>query len=107
MTQAQANLTTAERYIALFNGPKTPLADFRALLALEVVYREMPNVLWREGSVRNRGEMHAGVEQGRKLLSSQRYTIFNAIAQGDQVALGVVWTGTLAVGFGALKQTPN
>ena len=33
-------------------------------------------------------------------MATQRYEVLNAVACGDQVALEVRWTGTLAVPFG-------
>lgn len=46
--------------------------------------------------------MAEAFEKGRKLLSRQTYEIQNHVVNGDQVALEVLWTGTLAVAFGNL-----
>lgn len=35
-------------------------------------------------------------------MAGQRYEVLNALASGDQVALEVRWTGTLAVPLGSL-----
>jgi ketosteroid isomerase-like protein len=66
----------------------------------EIVQEEFPNRLVPAGAQRDRAAMLKGVEQGRRLMASQRYEVVGALATGDQVALEVIWTGTLAVPFG-------
>ena len=90
------NVDTAVRYLqALEQG-----AVGEALAAFfhpEVEQREYPNALYRNGQTRGLQALLEGAERGRKLLSSQRYTVRSTLAQGDSVALEVDWTGTLAV----------
>jgi ketosteroid isomerase-like protein len=41
----------------------------------------------------------AAAERGKKVMTSQKYEIRNEVAGGDEVALEIDWTGTLAVSF--------
>ena len=46
--------------------------------------------------------MMEAAERGRKVLTSQTYEIRSAVADGDHVALEVLWTGVLAVQVGSI-----
>ncbi|MFE8992817.1 nuclear transport factor 2 family protein [Streptomyces collinus] len=54
------------------------------------------------GVVRDLAETLAASAQARTLLTAQHDEVVNAVASGDQVALEVTWSGTLASGFGHL-----
>ncbi|WP_229711728.1 nuclear transport factor 2 family protein [Streptomyces daqingensis] len=68
----------------------------------DAVHRELPNALFPDGAVRDRGGVTAAAEAGRKALSRQTFDVVNAVAADGQVALEVLWTGTLAVPLGEL-----
>lgn len=93
----QDNLTLACRYLtALEAGVTGPrLAEF---FAPEVVQEEFPNRLTPNGAKRDLAGLLAGAEQGQKALTQQSFEIRRALASGDQVALEVLWTSTLAAG---------
>jgi predicted ester cyclase len=55
-----------------------------------------------DGNVRDLAGMCAAAEAGRTSLSSQSFEVVNGVAVGDQVALKVLWTGTIAVPLGGL-----
>lgn len=42
--------------------------------------------------------------RGGRVLRSQRYEVLTAIADGDEVALEVLWVGILAVAIGSLAE---
>jgi ketosteroid isomerase-like protein len=100
MTPTPDNLTIARRYLgAIERGdPQANLAFF----AEDVVQEEFPNRLVPQGATRDLAALREAAERGRKVMTAQRYEILNAVANGDQVALEVRWTGTLAVPFGAI-----
>lgn len=68
----------------------------------DVIHRELPNALFPDGAVRDLAAILEAAGSGQKVLSDQHFEVINAVAAGDQVALEVVWSGTLAVPFGAL-----
>jgi ketosteroid isomerase-like protein len=80
------------------------LADF---FAPEVVQEEFPNRLVVQGARRDLAAILEAAERGQKVISAQRYEIHNEVAQGNFVALEVLWTGTLAVPFGSLAVGDN
>ena len=68
----------------------------------DVVHHELPNALFPDGVVRDLDGLRVAAERGRTTIRDQRFEVLNAIAAGDQVALEVLWTGTLAVPVGDL-----
>lgn len=90
------NLDTALRYLQALESGATGEA-LAAFFHPQVEQREHPNALNRTGQTRGLAAMLEGAERGQKLLSSQRYAVRGAVAQGDSVALEVDWSGTLAI----------
>jgi ketosteroid isomerase-like protein len=43
-----------------------------------------------------------GAVRGQQIMAQQRYELRGALAEGERVAMEVVWTGTLAVAVGSL-----
>ncbi|WP_257584120.1 nuclear transport factor 2 family protein [Streptomyces sp. TLI_146] len=68
----------------------------------EAVQEEFPNLLFPDGVRRDLSAVLQSAERGRGLLREQRFEVHHAVAAGDQVALEVTWTGTLAVPLGDL-----
>jgi predicted ester cyclase len=68
----------------------------------DVVHHELPNALFPDGVVRDLDGLRAAAERGRTTIREQHFEVLNAITDGDQVALEVLWTGTLAVPVGDL-----
>ena len=99
--QESANLATARRYIELVEQFAPPEA-FENLLHPNIQHEEYPNLLMKHGSKRDYATMVAGLAQGRKILSENRYEIKNAFAAGDWVTLEIVWSGTLEIPIGGM-----
>jgi ketosteroid isomerase-like protein len=70
--------------------------------APDVVQRELPNQLTRDGATRDLAGLREAGARGRKAVSEERYEIASAIEQGDEVALELVWTAKLALAVGTL-----
>ncbi|WP_369383884.1 nuclear transport factor 2 family protein [Streptomyces sp. cg36] len=68
----------------------------------DAVQHELPNALFPDGVRRDLPAVLHSAERGSGLLLEQRFDVHNAVASGDEVALEVTWTGTLAVPLGTL-----
>ena len=94
------NVTTIRLYFrAIEDGTFSDIAD---LFTPDVVMEQLPNRIYPQGIRGTLPQMAESFAKGRKLLSSQTYEIKNAVADGEHVAVEVLWTGTLAVSFGTL-----
>ncbi|AIS02365.1 hypothetical protein SGLAU_32155 [Streptomyces glaucescens] len=105
MTQADQHphVRTALRYheaVARLAAPEE-LAEF---LHPDMIHSQLPNAVFPAGAERDLAETLAASARARTLLSDQSYEVINAVACGDQVALEIRWSGTLAVGFGDLPE---
>ena len=94
------NLDIVRTYLK--NVENGAFSDIAPLFTPDVVVEQLPNRIYAQGLRATISQMAAAFEKGRKLLSSQTYEIKNAVTNGDSVAVEVLWTGTLAVGFGTL-----
>jgi ketosteroid isomerase-like protein len=80
-----------------------PRGVVERFFATDAVQHESPNRLFPNGRRSDLVTMLAAYDKGPTLLASQRYVLKNSIAQGDQVAAELEWTGVLRSGFGALE----
>jgi hypothetical protein len=69
----------------------------------DVVQREYPNQFVRQGAERNLQQLREAAERGRHVITSQRYEVRNAPANGDWVALEVTWIAVVAVPVGVIQ----
>jgi predicted ester cyclase len=67
------------------------------MLDEEVRQVEYPNALFRTGATRDHAALLAGLEAGKHVLRGERYTLHEAIVEGDRAACRIHWTGTLAI----------
>jgi ketosteroid isomerase-like protein len=96
------NLEIARRFVQAVEQGATGEA-LRQFFDPALSQQEYPNRLFPQGVKRDVQAVLESSEKSRKVLSSQRYEIRSAVASGDQVALELDWTGTLAVPLGTLK----
>src|SRR5215469_433092 len=95
------NLEKVELYLkSIENGDFACIAD---LFSPDAVLEELPNRIYPNGIRSGVARMAEAFEKGRKLMSSQSYEIRSCLAQGDELSIEVLWTGTLAIGFGSLS----
>lgn len=78
-----------------------PEAGLR-FFAPDVVQEEFPNRLVPAGATRDLAALRESAHKGRKVVTSQRYEIVNALVSGNQVAVETIWTGTLAIPLGTI-----
>jgi ketosteroid isomerase-like protein len=96
-----STLHLIERYLrAIENGDEAALGE---LLHPEVVQREHPNALNKNGVTYDRAGMLAAFARGKKVMSAQRYVVTNAVVQDARAAVELEWTGTLAIDIGERK----
>lgn len=63
----------------------------------------MPNLLKPQGGRCGLAEIRQNYERGRQIMASQEYHVQSSVAEGDTVAIEIVWTGRLAVTVGHLQ----
>ena len=73
-----------------------------SLFSPDAVLEQLPNRIYPNGVRSGVSRMAEAFEKGRKLLSSQAYELKSFVAEGDRLAVEVLWTGTLALAFGNL-----
>jgi len=95
---ADENLALARAYLAAIER-FAPAEELEAFLDAGVVQEEFPNRLLANGATRDLAALREAGVRGKALLGAQRFDVQNAVAQGDTVALEIVWTGTLGIPF--------
>jgi ketosteroid isomerase-like protein len=95
-TEAQ-NLETARRYLQAIEAGAS--GDATVFFAPDVVAQWFPHKLAPKGMTADLTAMRASAERGKRLMAKQTYEIRNTMAVGNQVALEILWVGTLAVPF--------
>ena len=100
-TNSEDNLAVAMRYLTALEQGITGDA-LAAFFTSDVVQEEFPNRLVPEGARRDLPALLEAALRGRQVMSAQRYELVHAVASGNDVALEVQWTGTLAVPFGEI-----
>lgn len=99
---ANNNLTFVNRYLQAISA-KVPLEDLLSFFSPDAVVEELPNRLKPNGYRSGVTEMKSAYERGRQIMAWQRYDVRSALAEGDVVAIELVWTGQLAVAVGHLQ----
>ncbi|HYL63607.1 MAG TPA: nuclear transport factor 2 family protein [Candidatus Methylomirabilis sp.] len=98
MSEASQNLALARQYLkAIESGASgDEMAQF---FSPDVIVEIFPSSFFPKGSRDNLDGIRAAADRGKKVMAKQIYEVTNALATGDQVAMEVLWTGTLLVPF--------
>jgi ketosteroid isomerase-like protein len=96
------NLTTVRRYLQAISS-KVPAEELLSFFSPDVIQEEMPNLLKPQGGRCGLTEIRQNYERGRQIMASQQYDVQSSVADGNSVAVEVVWTGRLAVAVGHLQ----
>jgi ketosteroid isomerase-like protein len=96
------NLATARRYIEALSEGQDPdrIGQF---YAPDVLQEEFPNRLLPHGTTRDLEALKQARARGKALLSGERFDLIGALASGDQVAMELRWSGTVAHDAGPFK----
>src|SRR4029077_4518622 len=103
MKDGERSLDRAGQGLRAVRRRASALAEIEPFYASDVSQEEFPNRLLPKGTVRNLEALREASAKGRKVIKAQTIEIVNAVSSGQCVVLEAIWTGTLAVGFGALK----
>ena len=95
------HVATARRYLAAIESG-APFEEVAAFLTEDIVQEEFPNRITPTTARRDLAAMRETSVKGRKVMTSQRFEILNAVVDGDTVVLEVQWSGTLAIPFGSI-----
>jgi ketosteroid isomerase-like protein len=101
MSAPASNLVLARSYVRSIERGATGTA-LKAFFAPGVEFVVFPNLLMPQGDRQNLAAALEGAERGRRVMARQKYLITHEMVDGDRVALGVEWIGTLAAPFGAI-----
>ena len=100
MPNASDNVETIRRYLKCIE--QGSFSELKPLFMPDVVMQQLPNRIYPQGVQGMISKMESAFEKGRKLFSEQRYEVKTSVAHQASVAVEVLWTGRLAVGFGNL-----
>lgn len=100
--ETSTNLSRVKAYFAALEAGADD-AILRSFFADDVIQREYPNRLVAEGATRTLEDLVLAHQRGKKVIEGQRFEIRSAVAEGDNVALEVDWSGILRVALGKLE----
>jgi hypothetical protein len=78
--------------------------ELAAYWADDVMTTEYPNLIAPAGGQHDLDEMKAGSERGARLLTSQRYSVFEQHDLGDLAIVRLTWTGVVGTSVGPFEQ---
>jgi ketosteroid isomerase-like protein len=98
---SESNIDFVRRYFDAIEAGAGPeeMANF---FTPDVIQEEFPNRIVPRGARRGLQQILAASKRGKQVMQSQRFEILHSISAGDEVALEVRWTGTLAEALGTL-----
>jgi len=99
MAGPETNLELARTYIASLSAGAGP-DELDRFFSADFVHEEFPNRLLPNGTTRDLQGMKDARERGQALLSAEHFEIVGALAGGDQIALELIWTGTVGKAAG-------
>jgi ketosteroid isomerase-like protein len=95
------NLALVREYLAAIEAGATGDALARFYWP-DAIQHELPNRLVPAGATRDLPAILDAAVRGQKIVATQRFTLKNAVADGDRVALELDWEATFKVPLGAL-----
>lgn len=96
------NLERARAYLRAIEN-RVSEEDLASFFSPDVVVEQFPNRLVPNVVKSSLADIQRESAQGKKSVSRQTYTVRNAVASGDWVALQVEWEGVLAIPVASLE----
>ena len=87
-------LEVAKQYLSRLSDGAGP-EELDSFFAPDAIQEEFPNRLRPNGAAGNLPAMKEARARGLALLKAERFELVNAVAGDDQVAMEVIWTGTV------------
>jgi ketosteroid isomerase-like protein len=87
-------------YLAIAGGATGD--DLAAFFHPDAEQVEYPSLMRPQGHRRPLSEMVEGSERGLEIIRDQHYDVHTVIAAGDEVAVELTWTATVAADLGTL-----
>ena len=98
------NLRTYLNFVKRVESLSDNAEDYKDLIHADAEFRELPNLLNKNGQVRNLEMSLEGLKKAKMILSAQTYEITGYLEDGDKVAVEKVWTGKMSMDIGNLKK---
>jgi ketosteroid isomerase-like protein len=93
------NLELAKQYLSRLSAG-ADADELESFFSRDFIQEEFPNRLIPNGATRDLTAMKAARARGKALLQAEHFELLNAVANGDHVALEVIWTGTVGAAAG-------
>lgn len=98
------NLRTYLEFLKLLENLSDNPEDYKELIHEGVEFRELPNLLNKNGQIRNLETSLEGVKKAKLILSEQNYEIKGYLEGGNKIAVEKIWTGKMSMDIGSLKK---
>jgi ketosteroid isomerase-like protein len=99
---ADANLERARAYLRAIEN-RASEEELASFFSTDAVVEQFPNRLVPKVVKSSLADIKRESAQGKKSVSRQTYTVRNAVASGNWVALEVNWEGVLAIPVASLE----
>jgi ketosteroid isomerase-like protein len=93
------NAAVARAYVNALASGAGPDA-LEEFFAPDVVQEEFPNRLLPDGATRDLAALRESRRRGRALMSGETYDVLSTTAEGDRVAVELLWVGTVGAAVG-------
>ena len=94
-------------FLSFVNLIETGVTDskaYEAFLHKEVEFYEYPNLITKQGQVRNFFAALKGVEAGKNLMAEHSYKYLDWFELDEKLVIESLWTGTIAMDVAHLKK---
>jgi hypothetical protein len=104
LDKVSANLRTYLLFVKLVESLSGNKEDFEKLVHQEVEFRELPNLLNKNGQVRTLEASLEGFKKAKMILSEQNFAIKGYAENDATVVVEKIWTGKMSTDIGNLKK---
>lgn len=99
-----ANFQTYLDFLKLLENLSDNAEDYKKFIHEGVEFRELPNLLNKNGQLRDFETSLEGVKRAKMILSGQKYEIVGFVDGDDKITVEKIWTGKMSLDIGNLKK---